>query len=80
MVPIDGLLKERCGKDAQGRHISKATHDGQMLSHFECDAGHMFHTDETCRYYFECDCRPRYAQANRSMSPLMQESKTSSSE
>lgn len=68
MVPIDGSLKERCGKDAQGRHIAKATHDGQVLSHFECRAGHMFHTDETCHYYFECDCRPRYALADPSMS------------
>jgi len=77
MVPVDSMRKERCGKPAQGRPTAKATHDGQILSHFECEAGHRFHTDETCRYYFECDCRPRYAQTNRSMFPLRQESKTS---
>ena len=67
MVPVavDGSRKKRCGKTAEGRQITKATHDGQVLSHFECEEGHKFHTDETCHYYFECDCRPRYAQAFR---------------
>ena len=76
MVPVDGLRKERCGKNAQGRQIAKATHDGQVLSHFECEEGHKFHTDETCHYYFECDCRPRYAQADCS---IPQEGKSSTS-
>ncbi len=68
LVPIDGLLRERCGKNALGRRVAKYTHDGQALCHFECDAGHVFHSDDTCRYYFECDCRPRYAQPHQSRS------------
>lgn len=66
LVPIDRSLRERCGRQALGRRVATCTHDGQALCHFECEAGHVFHSDETCRYYFECDCRPRYAQADRS--------------
>jgi hypothetical protein len=68
LTPVNGTLKERCGKDAQGRSITKTTHDGQRLSHFECEGGHLFHTDETCQYYFECDCRSRYARTGLTMS------------
>ncbi|MBS0170198.1 MAG: hypothetical protein JSR62_07550 [Nitrospira sp.] len=61
LVPVDSSLSQRCGKSARGRRVAKYTHDGQSLCHFECDAGHVFHSDETCRYYFSCDCRLRYA-------------------
>lgn len=79
MVPVDGALKTRCGKDAGGRHIAKCTHHGQTLSHFICAAGHVFHTDETCHYYFECDCRPHYAQMSRSIPLSMNRSDISAS-
>lgn len=61
MVPVDQTLEQRCGKIAHGRQIATCTHDGQPLSHFECEQGHVFHTDATCRYFFDCDCRFRYA-------------------
>lgn len=75
LVPIDELLMQRCGKQAQGRQIAKTTHDGQPLFHFTCEAGHVFHTDETCHYFFECDCRPRYAQAAHPRNSLTERAK-----
>ena len=35
-------------------------HDGQLLSHFECEAGPCSKPIDLPDY-FECDCRPRYA-------------------
>jgi hypothetical protein len=63
--PMQGLRNVLCGKAAQGRRTAKTTSDGQPLFHCECDAGHRFHTDDTGRYYFECDCRSRYAYSVR---------------
>ena len=37
MVVRDGMRKERCRKTARGRQIAKATHDDQVLSHYECE-------------------------------------------
>lgn len=50
-----------CLWPVQGAHCGKTAHMtmvGPMLIHFECLAGHTFHTPLDCIGFEPCDCGP----------------------
>lgn len=45
-----------CGKPSRGRPTLVIERDGQRRLHWECDAGHKFHTLANLEGYLPCDC------------------------